>query len=156
MGFFDKLKSMKNAITGGGAKVYVETEGLDLEEAFDVTIKTQVSDANLKVNRVYLLVEAIEDIEIPDVDMTYDEDGESERRTEIVRKQTPTLQLEIPVAGAGELQANQQYEWTTTVQMPNHALEPYDGKYCRHYYRMQAGLDCFGNDPDSGWIELSY
>ena len=31
----------------------------------------------------------------------------------------------------------------------------FTGRYARHYYQVFAGMDCFGNDPDSGWIRLN-
>lgn len=154
MGLFDKVKSLKNAITGGAAQVYLDTESISFGEPFDVVVRVQVQDADVKVNRIYLEIEGREEIEVPDVDVVYEEDGDQERRREIVRAGSVTTELKITVAEGQELEANKSYEWTVSVELPNNALPAYEGRYCQHSYVARASLDCFGNDPDSGWLEL--
>ncbi len=154
MGFFDKVKSIKNFITGGAAKVYLDSSEIVFGEQFELRIRVQVDDADLKIDRVYVEIEGIEEIEVPDVDVIYEEDGEEERRLEIVRAETTTTELEITVDDGQVLNANEKYEWTVNIELPSDALPPYNGQYCQHSYMARASLDCFGNDPDSGWIEL--
>lgn len=155
MGFFDKVKSLKNAITGGAAKVYIDTAPITFGEPFEVVIRVQVDDDDVKINRVYLEVEGNEEIEVPDTDVVYESDGDVERRTEIVRARSTTTELEITVAEGQVLSANESYEWVVTVELPGNALPAYRGRYCEHSYVARASLDCFGNDPDSGWLELN-
>ncbi len=156
MGFFDTIKSIKNVITGGAADVCIEITPVTFGEPFDVTIKAQLDSADLKIDRVYLEIEGREEIEVPDVDVIYYDNNEQERRTEIVRAQCLTTSLEIIVDEAQTLNAEQGYEWNVRVELPEEALPLYAGEYCRHYYVARASLDCFGNDPDSGWIELEF
>ena len=66
-----------------------------------------------------------------------------------------TTQLEVSVAEGQVLTANEGYEWTTTIELPSNAQPVYNGKYCKHSYIARTSLDCFGNDPDSGWVELN-
>lgn len=155
MGFFDRVKSLKNAITGGAAKVYVDTGPITFGESFDVVVRVQVDDADVDVSRVYLEIEGREEIEVPDTDVVYEHDGEEQRRTEIVRAGNVTTEIEVTVAQGQKLEANQGYEWTVTVELPSNAQPPYRGRYCQHSYIARASLDCFGNDPDSGWVELN-
>lgn len=156
MGFFDKLKSIKNAVTGGSAKVFLSSEYLTIGEPFEVTVRAEVADAPLKIDRVYLKIVGSEEIEVPDVDVIYDEEGDVEgRRVETVRAEVETVSLEIHVADGEELEANGSYEWKVEVQLPPNAQPIFRGKYCQHTYAAFAGLDAFGNDPDSGWVELS-
>ena len=72
-----------------------------------------------------------------------------------MRAQATTLEMEVTVAKAGELEANQSVEWTAQIELPQTATPAYKGKFAEHYYQAFAGLDCFGNDPDSGWIRLN-
>lgn len=154
MGFFDKVKAMKNAMTGGAAKVYLDSDPVTFDEPFKVRIRVQVDDAPLKINRVYLYVKGEERVEVPDFDFEYDIDGNSHRTSETVRASEETVDLDISVAEGQELEANESYEWEVEVELPSHAPAFYRGRFCEHVYTAYAGLDAFGNDPDSGWVDL--
>ena len=155
MGFFDKVKSMKNAITGGAAKVFVEADSPKIGEPFTVTIRAQSQGATVKYDRVYLYVRGWEEVEVPDVDVVYDEDGDSSRKQETVRASDTTFNHEMTISSSGEIEEDGTAEWTVEVDIPTSAPPPYNGKYTTHYYEIYAGLDCFGNDPDSGWVRLN-
>ncbi len=155
MGFIDKIKSMKNAVTGGTAKVYLDCERISYTAPFQVIVRAQVGDAPLTINRVYLKIEGSEEIEVPDVDVIYNEEGDSQRRVETVHALNETVNLETTIANSQELEANSSYEWIADVELPSNAPSIYKGKFCQHIYKAYAGLDTFGNDPDSGWIELN-
>jgi hypothetical protein len=154
MGLFDKVKAMKNAVTGGAAKVYLDVEELSVDSPFKVSVRAQTGDAPVKISRVYVKILGYEEVNVPDVDVIYDEDGDERRRVENVRAECTTVDLEITIADAQELAANESFEWEVEVELPRHAQAIYRGEYCQHIYKAFAGLDCFGNDPDSGWIEL--
>ena len=154
MGFFDKVKAIKNTITGGAAKVYVACDPIAFGEPFEVVITANVKDADLKIDRVYLEVEGCESICVRDTDIEYDEDGDLEVDAENVYRNVTTFESEITVEGARQLDANESFEWTVSVELPEDALPIYRGPNCTHTYQVRAGLDCFGNDPDSGWVEL--
>ena len=155
MGFLDKVKSMKNAITGGAAKVFVDADSPKIGEPFTVTVRAQSQGATVKYDKVYLYVRGYEEVEVPDTDVVYDSDGDSHRRTETVRATCVTFEHEMTVAPAGEIGADDTAEWTVEVNIPTSAPPPYRGRYTSHFYQVYAGLDCFGNDPDSGWIKLN-
>lgn len=155
MGLFDKVKSMANAVTGGAAKVYVDVGSITYGEPFQVTVRAQSQGSEVKYDRVYLKVQGIERVEVPDFDVEYEANGERHRRREIVRKSTQTVNLELTVAPAGVLGENESGEWTIEVELPSGAVPNFKGRYCEHYYQVFAGLDCFGNDPDSGWIRIA-
>jgi len=152
MGLFDKLK---NAVTGGAAKVYIDVGVVTRGEPFQLTVRAQAEDADVKYDRVYLKVEGVEEAEVPDSDIVRDSDGDTHRRREIARARCTTFELESNMAPGGELQANQTGEWTVQVEIPSTANPEFSGRYARHYYQVFAGMDCFGNDPDSGWVRLS-
>ena len=154
VGLFDKVRTLKNAITGGGAEVSLSAPALKRGESAEVSIKVQVEDAELEVDRIYLEIEGRETIEIPDVDVTYESGDASDRVSETVTADSETTTLAITVAEKQTLAAGQAYDLTAEVTLPADALPPYRGKHCQHKYFIRAGLACFGNDPDSGWIEL--
>jgi hypothetical protein len=151
MGFFDKVK---NAITGGGADVSLEAGPVTPGQPFEVRIRAVVSDSDLETEGVYLDIRGIEAIEVPDVDVVYGSGDNEERVTETVTAETRTFSARIDVTGGDTLAANQEFNWTARAELPADSLPKYAGTHCTHRYEARASLDCFGNDPDSGWVEL--
>ena len=145
MGLFDKVKCMANAITGNGAKISVTAAPITIGVPFELSIQALAKDADVTYSRVYVKVRGLEKIELQD----RDRDG-----TERIRRQESTFETEIVAEGAGELVANKNKTWTCEVTIPSTAPAIYRGKLAEHYYEVQAGLDCTGNDPDSGWVRL--
>ena len=159
MGLFDKVRSLKNAITGGGAKVSIDATACRIGEPFDVRVSVEVADDDLKINGAHLAVEGKEVVEIMRSDLRFSSSGtasddEPEPEDELVTAEHTTLSLNVDVAGEQTLTANQTYEWTVSVEIPGEAQPRYKGKFCEHSFIARASLDCFGNDPDSGWVEL--
>jgi len=151
MGFLSRLKS---AVTGSGAKVRLEIIEPNLREPFMVKVIAEVGDNELEINKVYLLLRAEEEVEIPNLDIAVQESDGFSVRNEDVKAETETLRLEIEVSGAETLESNQTYEWKCEIVLPEDALPTFHGVNAHHAYAIQAGLDCFGNDPDSGWQEV--
>lgn len=153
MGFWDKVKSVKNMVTGGAAKVHVEfmEHERELGEPFNVKITAHVKDADLSINGVYLKLRAEERIEADGIEVEY-EHGEQEVEREIVRKSVTTFQHEINVSGPEDLTANETYEWEVEIVIPDNLNGTYRGQFAWHEYALFAGLDATGNDPDSGWV----
>ncbi len=145
MGLFDKVKSMANAITGNAAKVSVTAAPITLGAPFELTIQALANDGAVPYSRVYVKVRGCEKIELHD----RDRDG-----TERIRRQECTFETEVVAEGAGELAASESKTWTCEVTIPTTAPAIYRGKHAEHFYEVQAGLDCTGNDPDSGWVRL--
>ncbi len=151
MGFFDKLKAVGNAITGGAANVSIVVDGEPvLGEPFNVIITADVK-SDVKVDKIYLLVKAWEEVKAEGVEIEY-EDGEMEVEKEMVHKVVDTFNAEIAVDGAQELSAGEKYEWVVEVNVPTEHNGTYRGVHARHEWQLFAGLDAFGNDPDSGWV----
>ncbi|GAB4536027.1 MAG: hypothetical protein Tsb0020_51020 [Haliangiales bacterium] len=149
MGLLDKIKSAKNFVTGGGAEVAVDVEPARRGEPCRVSVRATVSDAALSVARVYVIVRGEEHIDLLHRDY---EDGHSD--TDRVRKNEESFRVEIDVATPGELEAQSSHEWSGEFTLPSDAQPSYHGRYARHIWRVQAGLDVRGNDPDSGWVEF--
>ncbi len=150
MGFLDSLKSIKNAVTGGAAKVSLDIPAATLSAPFKATVRAVPQNCQVKYNRVYLFIEGVETVDIPNCEVK--PQGAQQTQQAQVSKSAQTLRLELNVAGAGELQPDQTGEWTVEVKLPAGALPEFRGKLASHGYRAFAGLDCTGNDPDSGWV----
>ncbi|GLS24292.1 sporulation protein [Marinibactrum halimedae] len=155
MGIWNKVKAVKNMMTGGGAKVSIvsEQETLRLGEPFTLTVRVEVADNDINIDKAYLLIRSVERIEAEGIEIEY-EDGEREVEHEIVRKSTETFNADFEITGEQTLSANEVYEWSTEITLPVELNGSYQGKYAWHTYTMFAGLDALGNDPDSGWISF--
>ncbi|MBF0187254.1 MAG: sporulation protein [Magnetococcales bacterium] len=145
MGFFDGLKSMTNAITGGAAKVDLEVLDPTVRGPFTVVVRALVGDADLEINRVYVKVCSEEEVEPRGV---YDAEG-NELEIEV-----QTFAAEYEVAGAATLPAGSEHEWAVEIELPEGCQPSYKGPNAEHEWEFFAGLDAFGNDPDSGWIDV--
>ncbi len=154
MGLMDKLKSMKNAITGGGATVQLEVGSPVRGTPFAVRVKAVVGDADLKIDKVYVNVEGIETTEM-DVEVeTKDDKQVVKKNIEKQSKEVSTYHQELVLAGAQTLSAKQEYTWEGTVQLPATSLLTYKGIHARHEWKLAAALSTLGNDPDSGWVTI--
>ena len=154
MGIFDKVKSIARKLTGSSAKVFVDCDRIKFGEPFEVRIKAEIQDENIRIDRVYLNVVGTEVVSARDTDVVRDQNGNTNTRNETVELSHETYKDEITVKGASNLVANQTYDWKIQVEIPEGSLPIYHGFNARHSYYIRAGLDMSGNDPDSGWIEL--
>ncbi len=147
MGFLDKIKSAKNFVTGGGATVQIQLgDAATRGQTIPVLVRAQVAGAPIKVSKVYLLVRARECVA-----MTLREDGKKRE----INESHESFKQEFVVTGPLELAADSQHEWTTEIQLPTSTQGTYRGVNSKHVWEFQAALDTKGNDPDSGWQELS-
>ncbi len=157
MGFMDKLKSMKNAVTGGAAKVYVEFDGDAVRgEPFTVRVKAVIDSAPVKIDKVYLEVKGEEEVEISGVPVARDTDGDGDvdGSVETVSRSHDNFSHTYNIGGPKELAANETYEWEVEIEIPVTCLPSFQSHFCHQDYRLFAGLDAFGNDPDSGWVDF--
>lgn len=164
MGFFDKLKSAANFVTGGGAKVSVDVIGATTQGPFDVCVRVTEVTANMNIDAVYVLVRSTEEVDV-DGDKVARELQENSKSTNPadpvqatrvgrLTDEEQTSYQRVTIAGAQALVAGQTYEWTGQVTLPSDALPTYRGRSARHTWYIQAGLDKTGNDPDSGWVDF--
>ncbi|MBF0370066.1 MAG: hypothetical protein HQL52_11485 [Magnetococcales bacterium] len=152
MGFFGKLKSIKNLVTGGGATVTLEVLEPTLAGAFQVRVQANVGEAALNVARVYLKVRGREEIELTDVP-TAIEDSQGIRVEERhLHRSQETGRQEYEIDDIGTLEAGSENEWLFDVELSAGSLPTFDGELFRHGWSFYAGLDVRGNDPDSGWV----
>ena len=154
MGIFDKVKSFATKLTGGSAKVFVESDPIKFGEPFTVRIKAIVKEEAISIDRVYLNIEGLEEVRINHVGVHHNHQGNSQTSTQNIYETHRTYQNQITVQDKMNLASTMTYDWITEIELPSSAQPVYLGKYARHTYRIKAGLDMPGNDPDSGWVEL--
>ena len=155
MGLFDKIKSAASSLTGGAANVQVEPAEMTCGQVGQVVVRCQAKESEVKYDRIYLKIEGVEHVEVCDADLVEGYDGNLHRRDELVRARRITFDDVIDVAPAGVLGANESAEWTVDITIPETANGEYNGHLASHHYQALAGMDCFGNDPDSGWVHFT-
>ena len=151
MGFFDKVK---NYVTGGAAKVTVEAVEPALGGPFRVKIHAAVEETEIPIKEVYLKIVSMETVVIKDVEIAQQVEDKMETVRQDIENTTTAHDQKIEVAGEQVLQANQEYDWETTVTLPENALPSFYGITAQHEWKILAGLSTSGNDPDSGWVEI--
>ncbi len=147
MGLFSKLK---NSVTGGWATVTVECDDNSKRgERLLFKVTVEVKDEPINVERIYVALHCNETIELEDyliasdsgyVNVTHSEDLLEER---------------LVIANAQELAANGSFSFNGEIDIPAHLPPSYRGKNCAIKWLIYAGLDMTGNDPDSGWKEIT-
>lgn len=153
MGLFSGLK---NYITGGGAKVTLECSGEAIRgEPMSVTVTAVIGETECKVSKVYLQIRGHERVEIPGVMVAARQGNEVRVDEQTCVRETTTLSTDVEVAGADTLKAGETYTWSVDITLPEDALPSYEGPSCLHRWQLCAGLDTRGNDPDSGWQDLT-
>ena len=156
MGFLDKIKSVTKSLTGGAADVSLKAEPFVLGSPFTIVVSATIDDQDVQSRGVYLKIEGLEEISIPREDVIYeDNNADPGRHRERIRARAQSFSMEYPVAEGGELKADSSHEWPVEVTIPNQAIPIFEGRFSRHRIRAKAGIDCSGNDPDSGWIDLT-
>lgn len=150
MGFMDKLKSLKNAITGGGAKISLQMDRtIAPGDRVAVTVHCQVEGAPVSATKVYVAVRAVETVNL--VHRDRDQRGDRDR----VHDTETTFSKEFTIHGAVNLPANSTHEWRGEIQLPTNVQPTYRGKHAKHEWEVLAAIDVAGNDPDSGWVDIS-
>lgn len=156
MGFFDKLKSAANFITGGGAVVNVATENQisDGREPVKIFVQVQIKENDVEIRNCYVKVRAIETVWARDIDAYVERDGDYVQIEEEVTNTVTTYETELMAAGATTLEANETFEFEVELQVPADVPGTYRGENAEHVWQIYAGLDVPGNDPDSNWVTI--
>ena len=154
MGFLDSLKSVKNMVTGGAAEVKVEIEDFTIGQVFNVHVSAKVDSSDLKIEKVYLYVRGEEEYLVIEERETVDEYGDVYYEEFENWRTDETFRGDMDVSGEQTLHGGQTYNWTAQVLIPEGSRPIEEGNNNRHYYKVCAGLDAMGNDPDSGWVEV--
>ena len=147
MGLWDKVKGAVRTMTGGGATVTLAVGEATLGSPFVVQVSA-TANADIDVSAIYVQLRAVEHAEVRDVDYDY---GEGRHRIEYVEGTHTTYtekfvigEKSFPSGGVDDDVGRQDYG--TGVSQPW-----FDGHMISHQWTILGALDCFGNDPDTGW-----
>jgi hypothetical protein len=158
MGLMDKMKNLKNSVTGDWATVTVRFEepvvrGGSVKATTDVTVK----GSDISVEKVILEIRCEEIIDIPNATLyPNDRNSSSSLNTSQGRAtgSETVVDKEVVAAGATDLAAGSTSTYTAEIPIPTSAPPSMDGRNARYEWQIRARLDMKGNDPDSGWQTL--
>lgn len=147
MGLFSSLKNM---VTGGGAAVTVNVSEATIGKPFKVSVSIDVKEGELKANHVYFRIQC----EAKNTDFVIGylkaEDGSQTDKLEITKEQNTKLiyNEEEKVAQEAVYNEGQQYTLSKEITLPAVCMPTAEGMIT---WKIYAGVDTRGNDPDSGW-----
>ena len=144
------LGKMKNAVTGGAAKVSIEypSEPLKPGDTLHVKVTVMSSGGEFKSKGVYVDLVGKEHGTVHGSSRC-DKCGEYDRTAKIM-VDTKTYEQSLPFGGAMELKADETKVFEGDIQIPPNAQPSYQGSL-RHEWLIRGRVEAFGNDPDSGY-----
>jgi len=146
MGFLDKLKGAVKAVTGGAAKVTIEYPQQMVFPGDSVTVRITATStgSEVKSKGIYVDLRSSEDVRLRKGDSNVDEE---------VNASKTILNQEIQIAPAFVLPPNESKLFEGQVQIPN-GQPSYSGAFTSHEWSIRGRVEAFGNDPDTGWLQL--
>lgn len=148
MGFLSKLKSVANMVTGGGANVALGYENGSVSVPFKVNVLIEVKDIDIEANGIYLNYNANEELLQKKMD---EESGEVSEEWEY----ESDYHKEIKVSGPQILKSGEKYNFEIDVDITDSELVTFEGEKRRVKCTLLGGIDCKGNDPDSGFKTIN-
>ena len=152
MGLFSKLA---DAVTGSWVKVHLQWAEPVLGKPMTVKVNADGVKSAKDIEGVYVQVVAEEKVTVPNVHVAEMVAGVLQERVQDVTHAAVTFSQKYPLAGPQPLQPEQTYEWSGTITLPPEARSTYMGVNASHSWRIMAGLEVKGNDPDSGWTVIT-
>lgn len=153
MGFLDKMADALDPITGGGAVVDIAYPRGNVRHGERVNVRVYVSSTGgqLKTNGVFVDVVAMQQGnasgwgQCPDC---------REQIYTTVAVNNTLVESVFPLSGPFVLEPGQSLEFEGDVQIPSGPSTNRD-RYLSHIWYMRGRVDAFGNDPDSGYKEIT-
>jgi hypothetical protein len=152
MGFFSKLA---DAMTGGWVKVHLQWSDPVLGKPIQVRVNADTVKSDKDIDGVYVQVVAEEKVTIPEVHVAETVNGVVQDKVQDVSRTAITFDQKFPLGGPQPIKTGQTYEWTGTITIPADARPTFLGVNSGHTWRIIAGLEVKGNDPDSGWSAIT-
>lgn len=155
MGIFDKLKQIKNYISGSGAQLHIvlDNSAIQTEGRVKVTVFCQVKEHDVLVDKLYLKLKAEEKVRYK-VNNSSTSNNNRNRHNANANKSAyvVTFKDDLIIDQNFRLDANGEYEWQAEFTIPSNIPGTYRGINAQHEWQVLAGLSKKGNDPDSGWV----
>ncbi|HVW02749.1 MAG TPA: sporulation protein [Planctomycetaceae bacterium] len=144
MGFFDKIKSMVNVVTGGAATVTIDYPQQLLYPGDQVPVKITATSTGQEVKSKGAFVDVLS---FEKVKFKHDKEEIDQSHT--------FVQQAFQIAPAFVLQPNETKVFEGQFQLPLSVLPTYSGKIAQHKCQIRGRIEAFGNDPDSGYIDIA-
>ena len=144
MGFFDKIKSMVNTVTGGAAKVTIDYPQQMLYPGDQVPVKITATSTGQEVKSKGAFVDV----------MSF-ENVKFKHEKETLEETHTFVQQAFQIAPAFVLQPNETKIFEGQFTLPQSVLPTYSGKIAQHKCQIRGRIEAFGNDPDSGYIDVT-
>lgn len=155
MGLLDTLKSAKNYLTGGGATVTLEIEGLNLKNPLKIKVKAQIGDADLEIKGVELVIKSLETVVIPNLRIAPPGTSLPPYKPQDARREEELYKEKIVISpNPARLLKNQPYTWLKEIKLGEKALPTFQGKHAKHAWFAEGVLLVSGRNPSSGWVEF--
>jgi len=140
MGFFDKIKNAVNAVTGGAAKVSIQTSSAwsYTGDTLKVAVTATSSGGEVKSKGIFIDLLAEEEIRFK-----VDNDKQTDKTT--------TFSREFQIAPPFVLAPNDTKGFEGAIQIPIDVQPSYHGKNADHNWYIRGRVEALGNDPDSGF-----
>jgi hypothetical protein len=148
MGFFDKLKSAANFVTGGAAKVVIEYNPQFAFPGEPVGVRVTVTSTGpaIQGSGIFVDVQANEMLNIAANVL-----GNNNPHISHTKQ---TYHHAFPIAGAFQLGPNETKMFEGQFVLPPNAQPTYDGPLADHDWGMRGRVEMSGNDPDSGFVKF--
>lgn len=150
MGFFSKIK---NSITGGWADVSLVTDKAERGSELPMRIDINVKGEDIDIAEIYVILECREVVDIPHYSVR-DQDDFGDIDHLHIHAAHDLFEQRYTVAPAQSLPANSTHALECAIELPDNLPPSYNGHHAQVEWRVFAGLDMKGNDPDSGWREI--
>ena len=146
MGIWDKLKSAKNYLTGGG--VFMELflpEVCYLRKPFFVKLYIEVENQDIDVDSIYIHILHEEKVSVPIKETKADGTKKSKR----IRKSNILFEKKVLIEEDVVLEANEKYEFEIEIELPSGTYPSFIGKYSEINWGMRAVAVKSGTNPKS-------
>lgn len=148
MGLFS---SFKNMVTGGGAEVTIDVGEAIVGKPVKVSVNVNIKDSEIKSNKVYLNIRCEKkntDFVIGYVDTN--NDGQPDKLTVSKEQNSKVVYNEEIILETEKVySANSNQKISKEINLPAISEASKEGLVT---WKLFAGIDTRGNDPDSGWV----
>ena len=145
MGFFDKIKSAVNAVTGNAAKVTLEFQPSGtLMPGDQVTVKVTATSTGQQVKSkgCFIDLTAIESINIKPKQADVPSD---------INVTKTAFEQAFQIAPEFVLAPNENKVFEGTFTVPPGVQPSFTGTFANFEWQMRGRIEAVGNDPDSGF-----
>jgi sporulation-control protein spo0M len=148
MGFFDKIKSAVNAVTGGAAKVAIEFQPAVAYPGDPVKVKITATSTGgeVKSKGIFVDLRGLEEVKARITDSSGTTHNHNESKS--------TFESEFKISPDFVLAANETKTFEGSVTIPTTAQPSYEGVNAVHKWEIRGRVEALGNDPDSGFKPL--